>query len=121
MACNKLTTQVKYTITAPGKSLIKLVGLLLLVVFVGRLAADSLYNCTGAKKVNITLTAEDQDEGDNKDEMKYADQYLQFLATPANFEPASLFELARIKPRFISIIHFLYPHYLTVLTPPPNC
>lgn len=121
MTCNKSTTQVKHTITALGKSLIMFVGLFLLLVFVGRLAADSFYNCTGAKKVNITLPAEDQDENDSKDEMKYADQYLQFFTTPANFEPAHLFELARIKPRFTSIIRFLHPHYLTVLTPPPNC
>lgn len=121
MTCNKSTAQLKHTITARGKSLTKLVGLLLLLFFVGRLAADSLYNCTGAKKDNITLTAEDQDEDDNKDEMKYADQYFHFFATPANFEPANLFELAKIKPRFSSIIRFIHLHYLTVLTPPPNC
>ena len=119
MTCNKLTAQVKHTITAPGKSRIKLVGLLLLLFFVGRLAVDILCNCTGVKEVNITFTAEDQD--DDNDEIKCADQYIQFFATPANLEPVNLFELAKIKPRFTSIIGFIHLHYLTVLTPPPNC
>ena len=99
------------------------VGLLLLVIFIGRIALVSVYGYAGVQKPNTSLCANgsEQEDNDKKEESKYAEK--QFKC----FSPLTLSNLVPVYFITGNLTQAMYtPNYvavncLTVLTPPPNC
>jgi hypothetical protein len=107
----------------PFKTSFRLVGLLLMFIFIGRVGLVSVYGYAGVHKpaTNITSDSGEQENNDNKEEGKYAEKQFKCFA------PMALVNLVPVYVLTVSLNHGQYtPHYtavncLTVLTPPPNC
>ena len=101
----------------------RIIGLLLLSIFIGRVGLVSVYGYAGVQKPNTSLCANgsEQEDNDKKEESKYAEK--QFKC----FSPLTLSNLVPVYFITGNLTQAMYtPNYvavncLTVLTPPPNC
>lgn len=117
--------KVKAAIALPNQLKLgfRVVGMLLLFVFIGRVGLVSVYGYAGVQKPVTTITTDgsEQENNDNKEEGKYAEKQFKCFA------PTALVNLVPVYVLTVSLNHGQYtPHYtavncLTVLTPPPNC
>ncbi len=98
------------------------VGLMLLMIFIGRVALVTAYGYAGVPKLNATTlsgNAEGQDE-DKKEESKYTEKQFKCIAQDSYVLLVPVFTFLS-KPFFNIVIGFTVSHALAVLTPPPNC
>jgi hypothetical protein len=116
--------KVKAAIAMPNplKLGFRVVGMLLLFVFIGRVGLVGVYGYAGVQKPATSIISDsgEQENNDNK-EGKYAEKQFKCFA------PTALVNLVPVYVLTVSLNHGQYtPHYtavncLTVLTPPPNC
>lgn len=105
------------------KKLCVVVILLLLGAFSAKVCLATLCGnlmCAKANKVLIDQNG-DQENGDEKEEGKFAAKQLSEYLSPAFLQVAPVFRKVRTLLHHTYLSQFVRAHSLTVLTPPPNC
>ncbi|WP_345950614.1 hypothetical protein ABDD95_04010 [Mucilaginibacter sp. PAMB04274] len=100
----------------------KLVVLILLTAFIGRVLLVSIYGYAGVKKTMAVLSATEKEQSDdeNSEDGRYAGEQVKCYASlsVANFKP--IFALTRIASFTRYLTSSVISIYPVVLTPPPN-
>ena len=110
-------------ISGSSKLGFRIIGLLLLSIFIGRVGLVSVYGYAGVQKPTTSLTTDgnEQEDNDKKDESKYAEKQFKCFAPISVLQPVPEYTLVRYAPTSQYFFCYINTYHLTVLTPPPNC
>jgi hypothetical protein len=103
--------------------LIRLVGVLLLFIFVGRVGLVSVYGFAGVPKDRISRIhseAGEQEDTDQKENNVYADKQFKCFAPQGYSQPVITAVFTRLPVYAVISADAITTAYLKVITPPPD-